>query len=172
MTHSSRPTLIFNSVISKITPAFSLRHVEREKAPFSPAELSQVLFVFFLIPHTVNIAERRPGEGLRKLKRWSRVLTERGEETHCMEVWTALKRSWSRFGATSPDLKSPWPHLLTLTVAAPVAPSHHTLLLLTVLSQGCPGQDKDCGRWLALSEWGTGCRHIDGEGSVSQSASG
>lgn len=34
--------------------------------------------------------------------------------------------------------------LLTPTVAAPVAPSQHTLLLLTVLSQGCPGRDKDC----------------------------
>lgn len=30
MTHSSRLTLIFNSVISKITPEFSLRHRERE----------------------------------------------------------------------------------------------------------------------------------------------
>lgn len=34
--------------------------------------------------------------------------------------------------------------LLTPMVAAPVAPSHHTLLLLTVLSHGSPGRDKGC----------------------------
>lgn len=138
MTHSSRPTLIFNSVISKITPVFSLRHVRREG--LSPAKLRKGFF-FFRFPHTVNTKNQRTGEWVRKLKWWARIWTERKENTHWMGLRGANANT-KQLGPASPDVKSPWPDSLTVTVVAPVAPSHHTLLLLTVLSQGCLGQDK------------------------------
>lgn len=164
MTHSSRPTLIFNSVISKITPVFSLRPKRRERRPRSGL-LSSVKFCYFFPPFfsTTLTSEMR----VRKPKNECQFNRERRRRS----LWT-VERSRGGFGAMSPDVKSPWPHLLTPTVAAPVAPLCHTLLLLTVLSQDRPGQDKERSRWLALSEWGTGHRHIDREGSVSQTASG
>lgn len=107
MTHSSRPTLIFNSVISKITPVFSLRHVGRE----GPVQFCRVQsrFFFFFFPHTVNIGRQRTGEGVRKLKKMDKSLKreERGDSTHCMEYKkheVELERIWCNVMLKALDL--------------------------------------------------------------------
>lgn len=148
MTHSSRPTLIFNSVISKITSACSLWHEgkkrdrQRETGPSRAFWARSGFFfsLFFSSLRAVNI--RAQGKGF-KTQEWTTVW--RGEKRLTAgERMVALSEAGVDWVRRRQMLKALDLTLLTPTVAAPVAPSQHTLLLLTVLSQGCPGRDKDC----------------------------
>lgn len=147
MTHSSRPTLIFNSVISKITSACSLWHEgkkrdrQRETGPSRAFGARLVFFpLFFSSLRAVNI--RAQGKGF-KTQEWTTVW--RGEKRLTAgERMVALSEAGVDWVQRRQMLKALDLTLLTPTVVAPVAPSQHTLLLLTVLSQGCPGRDKDC----------------------------
>lgn len=149
MTHFSRPTLIFNGVISKITSAFSLWHEGREREREREREtgprmgllsLFGFFFSFLLFP-PVNI--RALGKGF-KTQDWTAVW--RGEKRLTAgEHVVALSEAGVDRVQRHQMLKALDLTLLTPTVAALVAPSHHTLLLLTVLSHGCPGRDKGCG---------------------------
>lgn len=71
---------------------------ERE-GPVSVLPSSVRFCFFFLSPHTVNIGERR-GTGERVRKPTGLNSEERGDTG-------STKQSWSGFGATSPDVKSP-----------------------------------------------------------------